>query len=96
MILAGPSDMSIKQGEHYITYPLLPVLRDNLLGMVLEKNIGYFDMLEAMGGEGSMEYWVSADPPLAMPDYTHFSPRGARLMGELMYESIMDVKSEKE
>jgi lysophospholipase L1-like esterase len=95
-VLIGPADMAKKEGEFYVTYELLPVLRDGLKHVSHEKNMGYYDMLEAMGGTGSMSAWVQADPPLAMPDYTHFSPRGARLMGELIYESLVNVKMEEE
>jgi lysophospholipase L1-like esterase len=41
-----------------------------------------------MGGENSMASWVTADPPLAAPDYVHFSPKGARTVAELLMKSI--------
>jgi lysophospholipase L1-like esterase len=88
-IVIGPSDMSIKEGSDFVTYPLLPNVRDALRSAAFRAGAGYFDMFEAMGGQNSMTAWVAADPPLAMPDYTHFSPRGARLMGEMFYEALM-------
>ncbi len=42
-----------------------------------------------MGGRNSMVSWVQADPPLAAEDYTHFSPQGARKVGELFYDALI-------
>lgn len=89
IIVIGPSDMSTKQGSDYLTYPLLKNVRDALQGAAFRAGAGYWDLYAAMGGENSMAAWVNADPPLAMPDYTHFSPRGARIMAEMFYEALM-------
>jgi hypothetical protein len=35
-----------------------------------------------------MVSWVAADPPLAATDYTHFSPRGSRKVGELFWKAF--------
>ena len=43
-----------------------------------------------MGGRNSMVSWVEADPPLAASDYTHFSPQGARKVGELFYTALIN------
>lgn len=43
-----------------------------------------------MGGRNSMVSWVEADPPLAATDYTHFSPLGARKVGELFYTALIN------
>jgi hypothetical protein len=47
-------------------------------------------MYAAMGGAQSMPTWVAADPPLAVQDYIHFSPRGARIVAELFYNALYD------
>ena len=36
-----------------------------------------------------MPSWVNADPPLAAPDYVHFSRQGARKLAELFYDALM-------
>ena len=46
-------------------------------------------MYAAMGGQGSMARWVKQSPPLAGPDYVHFTPRGADRMGDMLYEALM-------
>jgi lysophospholipase L1-like esterase len=88
-VLIGPSDMSIKEGTKYITFPILPSVRDVLRTAALDNGIGFWDMYEVMGGRNSMPSWVNADPPLAAPDYVHFSRQGARKLAELFYDALM-------
>ena len=49
-IVIGPSDMSTKIGTEYVTYPLLPNVRDALRKAALQSGAAYFDLFEAMGG----------------------------------------------
>jgi len=88
-VLIGPSDMSIKEGTKYLTYPILPTIRDVLRTVALDNGIGYWDMYEVMGGRNSMPSWVAADPPLAAPDYVHFTRLGAQKIAELFYDALM-------
>ena len=88
-VLIGPSDMSTKDGIDYVTYPLLPYIRDVLRTAALDNGCGYWDMYEVMGGKNSMPLWVAADPPLAAPDYVHFTRSGAKKVAELFYEALM-------
>jgi lysophospholipase L1-like esterase len=48
-----------------------------------------------------MPSWVNAEPELARPDYTHFSPRGAKLVASMFYNALIleynnYLKEEKE
>lgn len=90
IIVIGPSDMSYKDGDTYKTYPLLPVLVDEMRKATHEAGFVFWDMYAAMGGAQSMPTWVAADPPLAVQDYIHFSPRGARIVAELFYNALYE------
>ncbi len=90
IIVIGPSDMSFKDGDTYKTYPYLPVLVNEMRKATHEAGFVYWDMYEAMGGSQSMPTWVAADPPLAVQDYIHFSPRGARIVAELFYNALYE------
>jgi hypothetical protein len=90
IIVIGPSDMSYKDGDTYKTYPFLPVLVNEMRKATHEAGFVYWDMYAAMGGAQSMPTWVAADPPLAVQDYIHFSPRGARIVAELFYNALYD------
>lgn len=41
-----------------------------------------------MGGDGSMVKWVDETPARANKDYTHFNQRGAKAIGNLLYEQL--------
>jgi lysophospholipase L1-like esterase len=88
IVLIGPSDMSIKQKTDYVTYPFLPEVRDALKAAAFKEGAAFWDIYEVMGGRNSMPSWVAAEPPLAGPDYIHFTPRGARRIAELFYNAL--------
>lgn len=87
ILFIGPSDMSIKEGTEYITYPYLEEMRDAIKKAVIESDCAFFDMYDCMGGKNSMPSWV--DQKLAATDYTHFSPQGARKIATLLYSAII-------
>ena len=88
-VLIGPSDMSLKEGTKYITYPLLPVVRDALRTAALDHGCGYWDMFEVMGGKNSMPLWVTAEPALAASDYVHFTRAGTKRIAGLFFDALM-------
>jgi lysophospholipase L1-like esterase len=88
ILVIGPSDMARKSGTTMETYPQLTLVRDALKEAALAQDALYWDLFEVMGGEGSMAAWVQSDPPLASPDHIHFTPHGARLVAELLRQSI--------
>lgn len=87
ILFIGPSDMSIKVGTDYVTYPYLETMRNALREAVLESGCAFFDMYDVMGGKNSMASWV--DQKLAASDYTHFSPQGARKIATLFYAELI-------
>lgn len=51
---------------------------------------GYFNLFEAMGGEGSMAKWVDEEiPAMANKDYTHFNYKGSQKVAGLLYDQLM-------
>lgn len=90
VIVIGPSDMSIKDGEEYATRPFLEDVRDAMKVNTLAQGGVFWDMYEAMGGRNSMVSWVTAEPPLAATDYIHFTPQGAKKVGELFYSALIN------
>ncbi len=89
VIVIGPSDMSTKDRDKFVTYEHLPKVVETLREVSLENGCGYWDMYQAMGGYNSMPSWVNAQPELARPDYVHFSPRGARLVANMFYNALI-------
>ncbi|MCF8296543.1 MAG: hypothetical protein K9J13_03275 [Saprospiraceae bacterium] len=89
IVVIGPSDMSIKEKDKFVTYEHLEDVRDALKDATLKAGGAYWDMYKAMGGKNSMPSWVNADPPLAAPDYTHFSPKGAKVVANMFYNALI-------
>ena len=48
----------------------------------------FWDLYDIMGGAGSMESWVSAG--LARADHIHFTPEGYTILGNLLFNALMD------
>ena len=83
VIVIGPSDMGTAG-----TYPMLGSVIDNLKEQVMLEDCMYWDLRRVMGGEGSMERWSNLEPRLASTDLIHFSPKGARVVGEKFDEAF--------
>ncbi len=98
LLFVGPSDMSTRKNGTMQTYPMLPQLIDSLRATALRNNTAYWDIYEVMGGQNSMIAWVQNG--LAGPDYIHFTPAGARKVGntlannfKTMYEFYLTRKN---
>lgn len=89
ILVIGPSDMSRKEGSDYVSYPNITLVRDAMKKAAFANGCAFWDLYEAMGGENSMVGWVQSDPTLASLDYTHFNSRGARYVGEMLYEALI-------
>lgn len=88
LLFIGPADMGKSYGGKMGTWHGLPELNDSLRAMALRNNVAYWDMFHVMGGEGSMAQWVRHNPPLAGPDYIHFTFRGAQEIGTSLAKSF--------
>ena len=89
IVVIGPSDMSTKVKDKYVTYDHLPDVVKTLKKVSLDNGCAYWDMYKAMGGHNSMPSWVNAEPELARPDYVHFSAKGARLIANMFYNALI-------
>ena len=89
ILLIGPSDMGKSVNGRIVTWPRLPQMVDSLKATALRNHAAYWDLFHMMGGENSMVEWVRHSPPLAGPDYIHFTPAGAREAGEAFTRSFL-------
>lgn len=89
IVLIGVSDMGEKIGEYFRSYENLETVQAAQRRAARRTGVAYWDCRRAMGGENSIVAWVQANPPLATSDYVHFTPRGARYVGEMLYASLM-------
>jgi len=89
IIVIGVSDRSRKKVEDYETNPNIHNIRKAQRNAAFKAGCAYWDLFEAMGGENSMPSWVFSKPSLANKDFTHFNDRGAKLVAEMFYNSLM-------
>jgi hypothetical protein len=89
VIVLGVSDMSRMERGAYKSYPNIELIRNAQKNAALRAGCGFWDTYEAMGGENSMAAWAFAEPPLAQKDFTHFSPRGSRIIGQMFWNTLM-------
>jgi hypothetical protein len=62
--------------------------------MAATAHVAFWNMYEAMGGEGSIAKMVSAKPPMANYDYTHINFRGGKHLAKLLYETLVYGKEQ--
>lgn len=89
ILFIGPSDMGKSVNGRIVTWPRLPEMVDSLKATALRNGVAYWDLYRMMGGENSMVQWVRHSPPYAGPDYIHFTPAGAKEVGEALSRSLL-------
>ncbi|MGF1534060.1 MAG: GDSL-type esterase/lipase family protein [Bernardetiaceae bacterium] len=90
ILVVSLSDMSRQRKGRWESYPNIEPIRNAQKRAAFRAGCAFWDLYQAMGGRNAMTAWVSADPPLASPDYIHFSPRGARLAAEMLYNALLN------
>ncbi len=56
--------------------------------LAIRHHLAFWNLFEAMGGEGSMQQLVDSKPPMANHDYTHINFRGGRHLAALLFEAL--------
>jgi len=91
IIVVGTGDAAyLNEGEE-TSYDHIAALNKAQKAAALNSGAGFFDLYNAMGGEGAMIKWVNQEPPLAISDYIHFTKQGGRLVAEMMLKSLYAV-----
>ncbi|MBQ6763014.1 MAG: hypothetical protein IJP49_09720 [Bacteroidales bacterium] len=70
------------------TNPFGAQARDTFKEIAAGSGAALWDLFEIMGGEGSMEAWVRNG--LASQDYIHFTQAGYTVLGDLLFNALMD------
>ena len=90
LLFIGPSDMAASTEDgRIVSYRRLPELVDSLKAVTLANGVAYWDLYRMMGGQNSMAQWVRHYPAYAGPDYVHFTPAGAKVVGETLSRSLL-------
>lgn len=90
ILVIGVNDMSRKEGLQFESYPNIELIRTAQQNAAFKAGCAFWDLYEAMGGHNAMVSWVNNEPPLAADDYTHFTARGSRIVGKMLYDAIIE------
>jgi lysophospholipase L1-like esterase len=90
ILIVSVSDMSRKEGEAYVSYPNIELVRDAQRRAAFRAGCAFWDLFSNMGGKNAMPSWVNAEKPLANKDYTHFTNKGANYIGQLLYNTLIN------
>ena len=88
-LIISTADKSSKYGTEMKTDAAVVPLSLAQQAYAADTQVGFINLYELMGGEGSMLKWVKANPPLAGKDYTHFNARGTKKVAQLLYRELM-------
>ncbi|MEM9188366.1 MAG: GDSL-type esterase/lipase family protein [Myxococcota bacterium] len=88
-LLIGPSEWPERVNGTWVpresTAAIIAVQRR----VAQDHGCGFFDLVRFIGGPGSMEAWVNADPPLALDDHVHYTEHGHRRLAEALAQALL-------
>jgi lysophospholipase L1-like esterase len=91
LLVMAPMDRGERDATgEIVTVPILPHVVDIQRKVALESGWAFFNTFEAMGGEGTMARWYVAQPRLVTADFMHPLPGGAKRVGTLLDEALLD------
>lgn len=93
LLSVGDRDYKTENGDLH-TMPGVKNLIRYQQNIAAESSIAFWNMFEAMGGEGSMAKLVHAKPSMANYDYTHINFRGGKHLAGLLYETLIYGKEQ--
>lgn len=93
LISVGDRNYKAENGE-LRTMPGVKNLIRYQQNIAAESGIAFWNMFDAMGGEGGMAKLVHAKPSMANYDYTHINFRGGKYLAGLLYETLIYGKEQ--
>jgi lysophospholipase L1-like esterase len=91
VLIMSPMDRGHRgPGGEIATMPTLPRIVEIQRSVAAETGCAFFNTFEAMGGEGTMARWYAAKPRLVTADFLHPFPAGARQVGSLFEEALVE------
>ena len=88
ILFIGPADMATRQNGKMQTYPQMEKVVSAIREAANESGVAFWDMYSAMGGRNSIVNWVKARPQLAGSDHIHFTPKGAKEISNILFDTF--------
>jgi hypothetical protein len=92
ILLLSVGDRSMNKDGGYVTMPGVPAMVSCQQAICAKTGIVFWNLFEAMGGNGSMVEMVKTKPPKANKDYTHLNFEGGKYLGEILFKTIVFEK----
>ncbi|SMO51726.1 GDSL-like Lipase/Acylhydrolase [Saccharicrinis carchari] len=90
VVVVGVGDVGKLTDGRAEAYTHIYKIKEAQKAAAVKAGFAFFDLFEAMGGQGSMIEWVNGNPRLAMSDYTHFNKPGGKKVADWLYSAIMN------
>jgi lysophospholipase L1-like esterase len=93
ILIVSPMDRGKRvPGGKIITNPAIPMIVEMQRRVAMEENCAFFNMYQAMGGDGTMAKWYAGTGKshLVGGDLTHPTAEGSEIVGSLLFEAIKD------
>lgn len=95
ILVVGVGDREAKDEEGNMhTMPGVKNLMRFQQRMAADAGVAFWNLYEAMGGEGSIVKMVNAKPAQANLDYTHINFRGGKVLARKLYETLLYGKEQ--
>ncbi|MGQ0829097.1 MAG: hypothetical protein ACT4ON_11970 [Bacteroidota bacterium] len=94
ILLISVGDKGYHKDNVYQTNPGVPLLVEVQKRLAENNKLAFWNLYDAMGGNGSMVKWVEEDPAYANKDYAHFNFKGAHKVGKLLFDKLMSEYSD--
>jgi lysophospholipase L1-like esterase len=89
-LVMSPLDHGEREGSgKIVTRPIVPKLVQAQREVAEAEGCAFFDTYQAMGGSGSMGRWVRSSPALGSGDLAHLTHHGHKVVGAMLYRSLM-------
>lgn len=93
VVSVGDRDYKTEEGD-LRTMPGIKNLVRYQQNLAADNAVAFWNLFEAMSGEGSMVQLVHAKPSMANYDYTHINFRGGKHLAGLLYEALIYGKEQ--
>jgi len=94
ILIIGISDAAQKTNGQIQSYDHLHKIAHAQKAIALEYDFAYFDLFNAMGGDGSIIEWSRKSPPWALTDYIHLSRKGGQEVANLLTNALWQHMSD--
>jgi lysophospholipase L1-like esterase len=89
VLVVGVSDMARKKEGNWRSFETIPMVLQAQKNACIRTNSAFWNLFQVMGGENSIIAWSKTDPALAGKDFIHLTPKGAQVVGEFLFQSIL-------